>query len=217
MPSCVDTTRLSPSISIIPMSSNSERAKPKSTTSPSPRTPTPSTTPTTSIKTPHTVPTASSSNNSASIQPPPLHHQGASFSNNNRNNTGVNNAQMPNMMAAGNRNTASIPSPNLRMSAPAPGLVMGNRMPGVGGRQHLPAEAGYLSSELNKHSHKLAEIMRATLEDVLLNLAGTGTPEAKLAALQLDLEKTNWRHQQEIIEVIVNLILLLFKSCIIII
>ncbi|ROT65440.1 protein kinase C-binding protein 1 [Penaeus vannamei] len=96
-------------------------------------------------------------------------------------------------------------SPGLRMmTSSGPGVLIPSRMPGGPGMtptRHLPPEAGPLSSQLHKHSQKLAEVMRATLEDVLAGLVGTGTPEARLAALQLELERTSWRHQQELAEV----------------
>ncbi|XP_047736969.1 uncharacterized protein LOC108677761 isoform X2 [Hyalella azteca] len=94
------------------------------------------------------------------------------------------------------------------MRGMAPGLVVG------GGRMACPPlrpqnmqgvvpppEAGHLSQQLHQHSHKLAEIMRASLEEVLSGLVVAGTPEARVAALQLELERSNWRHQQEVMEV----------------
>ena len=205
MPSGVDTTRLSPSISIIPVSTGAEKTKPKNTMSPSPRTSTPqssNTTPTTSTKTSNSTPpvTSSSSHNSNSNNippPPPLSHAQQNSTSTPRAN--MYSSNMPGMTVGTNRAVPSIGSPNMRMIAPAPSMMIGGRMPGA--PRHLPPEAGYLSSELHKHSHKLAEIMRATLEEVLVNLVGSGTAEAKLAALQLELERSNWRHQQEIAEV----------------
>lgn len=71
------------------------------------------------------------------------------------------------------------------------------QQPGVG----LPPEAGPLSQQLHQHSHKLAELMRVSLEEVLAGLVVSGTPEARVAALQLELERSSWRHQQEMAEV----------------
>lgn len=93
-------------------------------------------------------------------------------------------------------------TPGMRMmSGSGPGMMVPPRVAAGPPPRHLPPEAGPLSAQLHKHSQKLAEVMRATLEDVLGGLVMTGTPEARVAALQLELERTNWRHQQELAEV----------------
>lgn len=217
MPSGVDTTRLSPSISIIPVASSSSSTtsneKTRGRLSP---TPVPASTPqSSSITTPTTTMTtvfsssaspgfsmgsttpSSSISASPSIPPPPL------LSHSLPSPTGANVRGLippvPGMgLGAGPR--TPITSPGLRMMG-QPGMLMGNRHAGPPLARHLPPEAGPLSAELNKHSHKLAEMMRNSLEEVLGGLIGVGTPEARLAALQLELERCNWRHQQELIEV----------------
>ncbi|RXG72985.1 Cell division cycle-associated protein 7 [Armadillidium vulgare] len=217
MPSGVDTTRLSPSISIIPVASSSSSEKPKdkitstigpSTTPHSSSVTTPTTTTTTAVCSSSVSPSVSfggsttpSSSISASpnIPPPPL----LSHSLPSPTNSNVRNIFGPPIggIGMGNGPRTPITSPGLRMMANAQGMMMGGRFPGPSMVRHLPPEAGPLSTELHKHAHKLAEMMRTSLEEVLGGLVGLGTPEARLGALQLELERCNWRHQQEIIEV----------------
>ncbi|XP_047477178.1 protein kinase C-binding protein 1-like isoform X3 [Penaeus chinensis] len=244
MPSGVDTTRLSPSISIIPVASAAERQRTKTTIAPStssnesqnsptistqsaPRTSpavsqNPSSTSTSSISeatpstaaqsAPQRVSSASSSSSPHTAggnnipPPPPLSHPQASQSNV-VGPRGVFGPPPPGSQVLGMPGARGpiMSSPGLRMmTSSGPGVLIPSRMPGGPGMtptRHLPPEAGPLSSQLHKHSQKLAEVMRATLEDVLAGLVGTGTPEARLAALQLELERTSWRHQQELAEV----------------
>ncbi|KAK6633247.1 hypothetical protein RUM44_003848 [Polyplax serrata] len=64
----------------------------------------------------------------------------------------------------------------------------------------LMGEVGSVTAELNKHSIKMAEYMRATIEDILRELSSQGSLEAKFKLLSLEMEKLQWRHQQEIME-----------------
>ncbi|XP_042868392.1 protein kinase C-binding protein 1-like isoform X2 [Penaeus japonicus] len=244
MPSGVDTTRLSPSISIIPVAGAADRQRTKTTTAPSaspnesqnsptvstqsaprsspavsqnpPSTSTSSiseTTPSTVAQSaPQRIPSASSSSSPQTAvgnnipPPPPLSHPQASQSSV-VGQRGVFGPPPPGSQVLGMPGARGpiMSSPGLRMmTSSGPGVLIPSRMPGGPGMtptRHLPPEAGPLSSQLHKHSQKLAEVMRATLEDVLAGLVGTGTPEARLAALQLELERTSWRHQQELAEV----------------
>ncbi|XP_068244518.1 MYND-type zinc finger-containing chromatin reader ZMYND8 isoform X2 [Palaemon carinicauda] len=236
MPSGVDTTRLSPSISIIAVTGVTERHRAKTTiapsASPSPNhnSPTPSgqnaprSSPSVSAHNhsdnsspsgqPINSPRVSSASSSISPQtgntgsippPPPLSHPQSSPSNSaSSRGVFVPPSASNQVLGMANSRAPIITSPGLRMMSapgPGPGLMYPNRLPGMTPARHLPPEAGPLSTQLHKHSQKLAEVMRATLEDVLGGLVGTGTPEARLAALQLELERTSWRHQQELAEV----------------
>ncbi|XP_045599040.2 uncharacterized protein [Procambarus clarkii] len=231
MPSGVDTTRLSPSISIIPMSGGSDRHRTKTTIAPS-SSPSPSrTSPSVSSHAPRSSPSViaqnppqcspsatqaapprvSSSSSSSSPQtgvggippPPPLSHPQAPAASG-MGSRGVFGPPPPGsqVMGMGSARGPIMTTPGMRMmGGGAPGMMVQSRMPGGPPTRHLPPEAGPLSAQLHKHSQKLAEVMRATLEDVLGGLVMTGTPEARVAALQLELERTNWRHQQELAEV----------------
>lgn len=42
--------------------------------------------------------------------------------------------------------------------------------------------------------------MRATIEDILRELSNQGSLEAKYKSLLIEMEKLQWRHQQEIME-----------------
>ncbi|XP_071531860.1 uncharacterized protein Zmynd8 isoform X3 [Panulirus ornatus] len=234
MPSGVDTTRLSPSISIIPMSGGSDRHRSKTTVAPSSSpssslsSPTvssqnaPRSSPSVSAQNPPqsspsstaqgAPPRVSSSSSSSSPQavsgsnippPPPLSHP-QSAPGSNINSRGVFGPPPPGsqVMGVGSTRGPIMTTPGMRMmSGGGPGMMGPSRMPGGPPTRHLPPEAGPLAAQLHKHSQKLAEVMRATLEDVLGGLVMTGTPEARVAALQLELERTNWRHQQELAEV----------------
>ncbi|XP_069960221.1 MYND-type zinc finger-containing chromatin reader ZMYND8-like isoform X4 [Cherax quadricarinatus] len=232
MPSGVDTTRLSPSISIIPMSGGSDRQRTKTTIAPS-ASPSPSrTSPSVSAQhaprsspsvlvqnppqsSPSTTqgvpPRVSSSSSSSSPQtsgsgippPPPLSHPQASAAGG-VGSRGVFGPPPPGsqVLGMGGARGPIMATPGMRMmGGGGPGMMVPSRIPGGPPTRHLPPEAGPLSAQLHKHSQKLAEVMRATLEDVLGGLVMTGTPEARVAALQLELERTNWRHQQELAEV----------------
>ncbi|XP_066969006.1 MYND-type zinc finger-containing chromatin reader ZMYND8 isoform X2 [Macrobrachium rosenbergii] len=236
MPSGVDTTRLSPSISIIAVTGVTERHRAKTTIAPSAspnpnrNSPTPSghnaprSSPSVNAQNhpenssssgqpnnPPRVSSASSSNsphtgNTGGIPPPPpLSHPQSSPSNSaSSRGVFVPPSATNQVLGIANNRAPIITSPGLRMMSapgPGPGMMFPNRLPGMPPTRHLPPEAGPLATQLHKHSQKLAEVMRATLEDVLGGLVGTGTPEARLAALQLELERTSWRHQQELAEV----------------
>ncbi|XP_064116215.1 LOW QUALITY PROTEIN: MYND-type zinc finger-containing chromatin reader ZMYND8-like [Macrobrachium nipponense] len=236
MPSGVDTTRLSPSISIIAVTGVTERHRVKTTiaplsaSNPNRNSPTPSgqnaprSSPSVNAQNHHEnssssgqpnnpprVSSASSSNsphtgNAGGIPPPPpLSHPQSSPSNSaSSRGVFVPPSASNQVLGMANNRAPIITSPGLRMMSapgPGPGLMFPNRLPGMPPTRHLPPEAGPLATQLHKHSQKLAEVMRATLEDVLGGLVGTGTPEARLAALQLELERTSWRHQQELAEV----------------
>ncbi|CAL4136566.1 unnamed protein product, partial [Meganyctiphanes norvegica] len=201
MPSGVDTTRLSPSISIIAVT-GTERSKPKTTMAPSTagRSSTPSSGPSPSPSTENaSAPSPRTPKVEAGIPPPPpLTHPQAPQA----GPRGVFGPLPPGsgMLMGGGRGVHPMPGPGMRLMGPGGPMLPGGPMRGPPPR-YLPPEAGPLSTQLHKHSQKLAEIMRATLEDVLGGLVGTGTPEARLAALQLELERTSWRHQQELAEV----------------
>ena len=55
----------------------------------------------------------------------------------------------------------------------------------------------------------LADYMRIGLEDLLRELSAQGSPEATIKGLQLELEKMQWRHNQEITEVKQNVDMML--------
>ena len=48
-------------------------------------------------------------------------------------------------------------------------------------------------------------MQRHGIEEILRDLAGQGSPEATIKGLQLELEKMQWRHQQELTEVKQNI------------
>ena len=48
-------------------------------------------------------------------------------------------------------------------------------------------------------------LQRHGIEEILRDLAGQGSPEATIKGLQLELEKMQWRHQQELTEVKQNI------------
>ncbi|XP_021928207.1 uncharacterized protein LOC110833911 isoform X4 [Zootermopsis nevadensis] len=77
------------------------------------------------------------------------------------------------------------------------------RPPGPLLSQHpppIPLEAGPVSAELNRHAHKLSDFLRTTVEEILRDLSNIGNPEATIKSLQLELEKLQWRHNQEMAE-----------------
>ena len=65
----------------------------------------------------------------------------------------------------------------------------------------LPSAAGPVAEQLNRVAGKLADYMRQNLEDLFKDLSQQGSPEATIKGLQLELEKMQWRHQQEMAEV----------------
>ena len=64
----------------------------------------------------------------------------------------------------------------------------------------LPLASGSLSDQLNRISAGLSDYMRIGLEDLLRELSAQGSPEATIKGLQLELEKMQWRHNQEMAE-----------------
>jgi len=77
-------------------------------------------------------------------------------------------------------------------------------------RPNLPlASAGAVSDQLNLVASGIAEYMRHGIEEILRELSSQGSPEATIKGLQLELEKMQWRHQQEMAEVKQNIDLML--------
>merc|ERR1719219_1178899 len=73
----------------------------------------------------------------------------------------------------------------------------------------LPLASGSLSDQLNRISSGLADYMRIGLEDLLRELSAQGSPEATIKGLQLELEKMQWRHNQEMAEMKQNVDMML--------
>ena len=68
-------------------------------------------------------------------------------------------------------------------------------------RSTLPLATGSVSEQLNSVASGITEYMRHGIEEVLRELSAQGSPEATIKGLQLELEKLQWRHQQELAEV----------------
>ena len=68
-------------------------------------------------------------------------------------------------------------------------------------RPSLPLASGSLSDQLSRISSGLADYMRLGMEDLLRELSAQGSPEATIKGLQLELEKMQWIHNQEMVEV----------------
>ena len=64
----------------------------------------------------------------------------------------------------------------------------------------VPSGAGPVSEQLNRVATKLVDFMRGSLEELFRELAAQGSPEATVKALQLEMEKMQWRHQHEMSE-----------------
>ena len=64
-------------------------------------------------------------------------------------------------------------------------------------RPSQPQNSGSLSDQLSRLSAGLTDYMRAGMEDLLRELSAQGSPEATIKGLQLELEKMQWRHGQE--------------------
>lgn len=47
---------------------------------------------------------------------------------------------------------------------------------------------------------QLSDFLRTTVEEILRDLSNIGNPEATIKSLQLELEKLQWRHNQEMAE-----------------
>ena len=75
----------------------------------------------------------------------------------------------------------------------------------------LPPAAGPVSEQLHKMAGKMAEHLRGTLEDLFREMAAQGSLEAQVKALQLEMEKMQWRHQQELSEAKHNTDLILLE------
>ena len=75
----------------------------------------------------------------------------------------------------------------------------------------LPSAAGPVAEQLNRVAGKLADYMRQNLEDLFKDLSQQGSPEATIKGLQLELEKMQWRHNQEMAEVKHNADLILME------
>lgn len=75
----------------------------------------------------------------------------------------------------------------------------------------VPPSAGPVTEQLNKVAGKLVDYMRSSIEDLFRELATLGSPEAMIKALQLEMEKMQWRHQQELAEVKHNADLILME------
>ena len=67
-------------------------------------------------------------------------------------------------------------------------------------RPNLPLAKGNLNDQLSRISSGLADYMRLGMEDLLRELSAQGSPEATIKGLQLELEKMQWRHSQEMVE-----------------
>merc|ERR1711997_763717 len=67
------------------------------------------------------------------------------------------------------------------------------------------------SEQLNKVAGKLVDFMRGTLEELFKELSSQGSPEATIKALEIEMEKRVYRHQQELAEVKHNADLLMME------
>ena len=68
-----------------------------------------------------------------------------------------------------------------------------------------------MAEQLNRVAGKLADYMRKNLEDLFKDMASQGSPEAKVKAMQIEMEKMQWTHQQELSEVKHNADLILME------
>lgn len=76
-------------------------------------------------------------------------------------------------------------------------------------RPNLPLSTGTVSEQLKLVASGLADYMRIGLEDLLRELSSQGSPEATIKGLQLELEKMQWRHNQEVSEMKQNVDMML--------
>eukprot|EP00092_Neocalanus_flemingeri_P011331 GFUD01012210.1.p1 GENE.GFUD01012210.1~~GFUD01012210.1.p1 ORF type:complete len:613 (+),score=159.95 GFUD01012210.1:153-1841(+) len=76
-------------------------------------------------------------------------------------------------------------------------------------RPNLPLSTGSVSDQLKMVASGLADYMRIGLEDLLRELSSQGSPEATIKGLQLELEKMQWRHNQEVAEMKQNVDMML--------
>jgi len=67
----------------------------------------------------------------------------------------------------------------------------------------LPSSAGPVAEQLNKVAAKLAESLKQNLKETFANLGEehAGDPDAAIKRLQMECEKIQWRHQQEMAEI----------------
>jgi len=47
---------------------------------------------------------------------------------------------------------------------------------------------------------QLSDFLRTTVEEILRDLSNIGSPAATIKSLQIELEKLQWRHNQEMAE-----------------
>jgi hypothetical protein len=47
---------------------------------------------------------------------------------------------------------------------------------------------------------QLSDFLRTSVEEILRDLSNIGSPEATIKSLQIELEKQQWRHNQEMAE-----------------
>ena len=80
----------------------------------------------------------------------------------------------------------------------------------LSGPPSLPSKAGPVAEQLNNVAGKLADYMRHSLEDIFRDV-GNASPESTIKGLQMELEKMQWRHQQELAEVKHNADLVLME------
>merc|ERR1719189_2730484 len=111
----------------------------------------------------------------------------------------------PLMMASGPYRPPNSGSPMGPMPSLHPRPLLGGPPPGT------PAVTGPVSEQLNKVAGKLVDFMRGTLEELFKELSTQGSPEATIKALQIEMEKMQWRHQQELAEVKHNADLLMME------
>lgn len=64
----------------------------------------------------------------------------------------------------------------------------------------LPSIAGPVAEQLNKVAAKLAETLKKSLRDTFADLENEETPDNTIKKLQIECEKLQWRHQQELNE-----------------
>jgi len=76
-------------------------------------------------------------------------------------------------------------------------------------RPNLPLSTGTVTEQLKLVASGLADYMRIGLEDLLRELSSQGSPEATIKGLQLELEKMQWRHNQEVSEMKQNVDMML--------
>merc|ERR1719203_1267248 len=111
----------------------------------------------------------------------------------------------PLMMASGPYRPPNSGSPMGPMPSLHPRPLLGGPPSGT------PAVTGPVSEQLNKVAGKLVDFMRGTLEELFRELSTQGSPEATIKALQIEMEKMQWRQQQELAEVKHNADLLMME------